>query len=69
MTKIVIQGEYCKGCGFCIDACRKNVLAIGGNANGRGYHYVVAAHPENCVGCTMCATVCPDAAIELYKEE
>ena len=33
----------------------------------KGYPYVTAAHPENCIGCAICARMCQDAAIEVYK--
>jgi len=36
--------------------------------NQRGQHYVEAEHPENCTGCRQCADVCPDAAIEIERE-
>lgn len=39
----------------------------GPEVNSKGYPYVTAAHPENCIGCAICARMCPDAAIEVYK--
>ena len=47
--------------------CPKKVLAIGAANNSKGYHYVVPANPDACIGCKLCAIVCPDAAIEVYK--
>jgi len=68
MTRVKIHKEYCKGCGYCMDVCRKAVLKQGLDHNKKGYLYVVAAAEENCIGCGMCAAICPDAAIELYRE-
>ena len=47
--------------------CPKGVLAIGQQVNSKGYPYVVAVHPEDCIGCAVCGRMCPDAAIEVYK--
>ena len=33
-----------------------------------GDQYVVAANPDDCIGCASCGVVCPDAAIEVYRE-
>ena len=33
-----------------------------------GYRYVEPVHEENCVGCGMCALMCSDAAIEVYRD-
>jgi len=34
-----------------------------------GYHPVFITDMSKCTGCTLCARVCPDAAIEVYMEE
>ena len=47
--------------------CPKGVLAVGHEVNSKGYPYVVAAKPEDCIGCAICGRMCPDAAIEVYK--
>lgn len=67
MFKIEILTERCKSCEFCISVCKKDVLEIGNCANAKGYRYVHVKAPENCVGCLMCANMCPDAAIEIYR--
>lgn len=66
--KVEIRAESCKSCGYCVKFCPKNVLAIGDQVNSKGYRYVVAANPDECTGCTSCGVVCPDAAIEVYRE-
>lgn len=67
MVKLEILAERCKSCEFCISVCKKGVLEIGTNINAKGYRYVNVRDPLKCVGCLMCANMCPDAAIEIYK--
>ncbi|MEO0069087.1 MAG: 4Fe-4S dicluster domain-containing protein [candidate division WOR-3 bacterium] len=55
--------ERCKGCGFCIAYCPKEVLEASKDFNRRGYHPPVVAHPERCVNCGLCTIICPEFAI------
>ena len=64
MAMIKVIAERCKSCGYCVRYCPKQVLAIGDKVNSKGYEYVVPANP---VACCMCARICPDGAIEVYK--
>ncbi|MDR3288438.1 MAG: 4Fe-4S binding protein [Peptococcaceae bacterium] len=66
---IKVNAEICKGCGLCIDACPQEILAIGDQANARGYFPVKAVQPEKCAGCSFCALICPDMALEIYRRE
>lgn len=66
--RVVIRDEYCKGCGLCIEYCKKNVLQFSENLNKMGYHYAEPVKQEDCTGCLMCALVCPDVVIEVYDE-
>lgn len=63
-----INKEFCKGCGLCLPVCKKDVLAMGDALNSKGNQFVIAKKQENCVGCKACSTMCPEGAIELYKE-
>lgn len=67
MEKVEIRAESCKCCQYCIKYCPKGVLAVGKEVNQKGYQYIIAEKPELCVGCAICAQMCPDAAIEVYK--
>lgn len=67
MPKVEIYTELCKSCLYCVNTCPKKVLATTNAVNAKGYQYVVAVNPDDCIGCGMCATICPDAAIEVYK--
>jgi 2-oxoglutarate ferredoxin oxidoreductase subunit delta len=66
---VIFDIERCKGCGLCIPACPKGVLAFSGNLNKSGYDVVHMQSPEDCVGCSFCAMTCPDIAIEVYREK
>lgn len=68
MMKVEILREICKGCMYCIGACKRGVLTPSEDFNTKGNRYAVAAAPEKCVGCGMCTDMCPDAAIELTEE-
>lgn len=65
---VTIDEERCKGCDLCVVACPVNVLSLKGKeVNDRGYHYAYMSNPAACIGCAACATVCPDACIEVYR--
>lgn len=69
MSRIVIDSEKCKACYLCINECPKKLIKIGNTTNSLGNRVVEFDDPNNeCLGCAMCATRCPDLAItEVYK--
>jgi 2-oxoglutarate ferredoxin oxidoreductase subunit delta len=70
LGKIVINEEYCKGCGLCTLACMKKYIRLGTEFNQSGYYFAEYCGLEGeCTGCALCAEMCPDAAIEVWKEE
>ena len=70
MGKIVINEEYCKGCGLCTLACAQAYIRIGTEYNQSGYYFAEYCGSEGaCSGCALCAEMCPDVAIEVWKEE
>lgn len=66
--KIVIEANYCKGCGYCISACPKEVLAFTKDINSRGIEIAEVVHPDNCIQCRNCELACPDLAIYLEED-
>jgi 2-oxoglutarate ferredoxin oxidoreductase subunit delta len=53
----------CKGCGFCIEYCPRDVLARSEDFNRKGYHFPVVVKQGACVNCNLCEMLCPDFAI------
>ena len=69
MVKVTINELVCKGCGLCVRACPKNVLALSRTQlNAKGYHPAEVVAPEACIGCASCARTCPDVAIRIEKD-
>lgn len=67
MAKVEIMAKYCKSCRLCISACPRDVLRIGTEVNEAGYEIAEMKENAECIGCKMCAVMCPEAAIEVYK--
>ena len=64
---VVILGHFCKGCGLCVEYCRQGKLYLVPKPNKRGVR-VAGVRPEaDCTGCLQCATICPDAAVEVTQ--
>jgi len=48
--------------------CPHGSITLSDQANQTGYFPAVADNTA-CTGCAMCALICPDAAIEVFREE
>jgi 2-oxoglutarate ferredoxin oxidoreductase subunit delta len=65
---LIIEPERCKGCGFCVEFCPKDVLALStGNFNAKGYSFAEPVQAEACLACGLCEMYCPDFAIHVTK--
>ena len=68
MAKVIIHKERCKCCQLCIAFCPKKIIITTNETNAAGYHFVRVSDDGKCTGCAICARMCPDVAIEVYKE-
>ncbi|MBW1722534.1 MAG: 4Fe-4S binding protein [Deltaproteobacteria bacterium] len=70
--RIVIDRELCKGCYLCISVCPNENITASKSLNQKGYYPAEFTEKpkegKSCVACAMCATICPDVAIEVYRE-
>ena len=60
--KLMLNTDWCKGCGICAAFCPKNVLQI---VHGKA----VIADEGACIACGQCELRCPDFAIYLKEEQ
>ena len=68
MAKLTFWTDRCKGCGLCVSACPKGLIAIAQDKiNQKGHHPAELTDPEKCVGCASCAIMCPDCIIEVER--
>ncbi len=67
--EIVIDDQFCKGCGLCIQVCPRNVFGKGKKRNRAGYLLPQVDSSENCAVCYFCEMTCPDLAITVIEEK
>ncbi|MBW2261004.1 MAG: tungsten formylmethanofuran dehydrogenase [Deltaproteobacteria bacterium] len=65
MPCVKIDKERCKGCELCTFACHQHVLGMSKELNTKGYFPALVERGPRCIGCRMCAVMCPDVAIEI----
>ena len=64
MAKLTFRSDLCKGCGLCIAACPKGLLALAKDKiNAKGHHPAQITEPEKCLrriwnSTTRSAAVC-----------
>jgi 2-oxoglutarate ferredoxin oxidoreductase subunit delta len=68
MSRIEIDESRCKGCGLCTITCPKQLIQLSNNINNLGYTPAVFEMcMDYCTACSLCAEICPDVAIEVFK--
>ena len=67
---ITIDPEVCKGCYLCIEVCPQKNIRISDKLNQKGYYPAQFEQDDEkrCTACAQCATICPDVAIEVYRD-
>jgi 2-oxoglutarate ferredoxin oxidoreductase subunit delta len=63
--RINIDAERCKGCGYCVEFCPRDVLKMTDEMNSRGYPLPAVADVTKCRACDLCALLCPEFAIKV----
>ncbi len=61
-ARILIEREWCKGCGICVAFCPAGVLALD------EHEKAVVAALDKCTLCRDCELRCPDLAIEVSAD-
>ena len=56
---IRVDGNECKGCGLCIEACPPKVISMSETLNHYGYRTAGYAG-SGCTGCGICFLACPE---------
>jgi 2-oxoglutarate ferredoxin oxidoreductase subunit delta len=67
--EVVVLEHFCKGCGLCVEHCKQGKLYIVQKPNKRGIQIAGVRAEGDCTGCLQCATICPDAALEITPLE
>ena len=56
---MTVKADLCTGCETCLDRCQFDALSIPEDA--------VVVDETRCIGCGVCALVCPESALEIIK--
>jgi 2-oxoglutarate ferredoxin oxidoreductase subunit delta len=69
--EIHVLVERCKGCGWCVEFCPRDVLEASDDINSKGYHppRVIEGLAKACVSCGLCELLCPEFAIYVEQTE
>ena len=70
MKSIIFDEEKCKGCGLCIIACPKKIIALDKDKiNKKGYHPAGVKDIDSCTSCAQCAIICPHVVIRVENDK
>jgi 2-oxoglutarate ferredoxin oxidoreductase subunit delta len=67
LSQIHIDKERCKGCGYCVEFCPRDVLKMSDELNPKGYPLPVVEDETKCTACDYCVLLCPEFAIKISK--
>lgn len=64
---VTFKENLCKGCGLCVTACPKKIVALKDVFNAKGYRPAGVEKMDECISCGFCATMCPDCVITVER--
>lgn len=68
MPKVTFKTDICKGCGLCVSACPRGIIALAKDQiNKKGHNPAIITDQSKCIACAFCATMCPDCVITVEK--
>ena len=63
--QIDIDDDRCKGCGYCVEFCPREVLKMGTELSPKGYNLAFVEDGTKCLACGFCEVICPEFAIKV----
>jgi len=67
--QVYIDKDRCKGCGYCVDFCPRQVLKMTSELTPKGYNLAAVDDECKCLACSFCELICPEFAIEVVVPE
>ncbi|MEW6102003.1 MAG: 4Fe-4S dicluster domain-containing protein [Candidatus Omnitrophota bacterium] len=67
MAGIKINKDRCKGCQLCLIFCPKGFITLEAKLNKKGLKTAKFKEGSECSACCMCAMICPECCIEVWK--
>ena len=66
-SAIHVLEERCKGCGYCVAFCPREVFVTSSRFNLKGYHPPEISALDRCTACHFCELLCPEFAIGVVE--
>jgi len=65
---VYIDNDRCKGCGYCVEFCPREVLKMGTELSPKGYNLAFVEDQDKCLACGFCEVICPEFAITVSTD-
>jgi 2-oxoglutarate ferredoxin oxidoreductase subunit delta len=68
VAHVFIDKQRCKGCGYCVEFCPRQVLQMSTELNPKGYLLAAVIDEAKCLACGFCEVICPEFALKVSQD-